>query len=174
MNKKEIFELFDFMTSLDKRVFVDDLIDYEGQADIKGFTITHPDVESNGLLAETTKKSIAFQSEWVLQANNISAELRADGDLVKEVNLGDLFPKETPVIITIGSESLRRLAPMFERRSEVNDWIMLVHNYCQHRQEEGNPVPYLWKGQMLELAKFLYQNRAEKIEDRSIWAEMFV
>lgn len=173
MNKKEIFELFDFMTSLNKRVFVDDL-KYKGQADIKGFTITHPDAESNGLLSETTKKSIAFQSEWVLQANNISAEFRADGDLVKEINLGSLFSKETPVIITIGSESLRRVAPMFQRRSEVNDWIMLVHNYCQHRQEKGNPVPYWWEGQMLELAKFLYQNRAEKIEDRSIWAEMFV
>ena len=169
MNKKEIFELFDFMTSLNKKVFVDDTIHYEGEADITGFKITHPDTESNGLMSETTKETIAFQSEWILRANRIKAELRADGDLVKEVNLGDLLPNGIPVVIVTGGESLRRICPMFQRRSEMMDWMHLVCQYVEARASSSDPVPYYWESNMLELARYLYENQAEKVADRSIY-----
>ena len=173
MDKKEIFELFDFMTRNGKSTFVDEFSGLGKASLIPGFS-SFDAPEGNGIRSEATGATFEPQYETIRRGNHLEVQYRQDGNLIKSIILGDLFPKETPVVIITGNEVLRRVCPMFERRSEVNDWIMLVHNYCQRRQEEGNPVPYWWKGQMLELAKFLYQNRAEKIEDRSIWAEMFV
>ena len=168
MEKEKIFELFDYMTSSGKSVFVNDFTGWGEEAHIPGYP-SFPSMEGNGIRSEATGAEFEPQCETVRRGNHLEVYYRGEERLVKRVILGDLFPKGVPVVIVTGGEALRRVAPMLKRRSELIDWLMMVHCYCEHRKIVANPVSWFWEGNMIDLATFLYRNRPDKIEDKSIY-----
>ena len=166
MEKNKIFGLFDFMTRSEKFVFVND---WSGTDDeVPGFR-RYSTMEGNGIRSKETSAEFEPQYETVRRGDSIEVQYRDNGHLVERVTLGDLFPKGTPVVIVTGGESLRRVCPMFKRRSEMMDWMHLVCAYVEARASSSDPVPYYWEGNMLELARYLYENQPDKVADRSIY-----
>ena len=168
MKKEKIFGLFDFMTRSGKSTFVDDFSGWGDAAEIPGFKSFNMR-EGNGIKSEMTGMEFTPQYESVRQGNHLEIQYRDQGHFVERIKLGDLFSKETPVVIVTGSESLRRVCPMFKRRSEMMDWMHLICEYVMLRAATTEPVPYYWEGNQLELARYLYENCADKIADRSIY-----
>ena len=149
-------------------VFVDDLRHYDGQGEIPGCKITHPDAESHGLRGILSSQTLEFQSEWVLNAQNVDAQLRVyDYEkekyaLCERVKLVDFFPEGTELIITIGSEALRRFAPIFKKKADLEKYLQALDNFCQTWEYMGGSLPsWHWKGDMIELASFLYEANRE-------------
>ena len=171
MNKKEIFELFEFMTTRDKSVFVSDFSGWGEAAKIPGYT-DFSSSEGNGIRSNFNGAEFEPQYESVRQGGQLEVQYREEDEVIKRVILSDLFPKTTPVVIVTGSEVLRRICPMFQRRSEMMDWMHLVCEYVAIRGMTISPVPYYWEGNMLELARYLYENRADKISDKSIYDKL--
>ena len=171
MNKKEIFGLFDFMTRNGKSVFVNDFSGWGEAAKIKGFP-SYSSSEGNGIRSEATGAEFEPQYESVRRGDHLEVYYRDEGKFIESITLGDLFPKGTPVVIVTGSEALRRICPMFQRRSEMMDWMHMVCEYVSMRTMTTSPVPYYWEGNMLELARYLYENRADKIVDKSIYDKL--
>ncbi len=168
MNKKEIQELFDYMTTSGKSTFVDDFSGWGDASKVPGYT-SFASMEGNGLKSEHTGEKYEPQCESVRKGNHLEIQYREYGDLAKHFKLGDLFPSELPIVIVTGGEALRKISPIFQRRSELIEWLMQVHCYCEQRQTAGNPVPWYWEGNMYDLAVFLYKNHPNKIEDESIY-----
>lgn len=168
MNKNEIFGLFDFMTRNSKSVFVNDFSGWGEAAKIPGFP-SFDSPEGNGIRSEATGAEFDPQYESIRRGDHLEVQYRDEGKLIDRITLGDLFPKGTPVVIVTGSEALRRICPMFKRRSEMMDWMHLVCAYVEARASSSDPVPYYWESNMLELARYLYENQAEKVADRSIY-----
>lgn len=167
MEKKKIFELFEAITSTYQNIFVDDFFDWGDDAKVPGYDFTSA-MEGNGLISHTTNAEYIPQYGLVRRGNHLKVQLRQQGKLIKRIVLGDLFPNNSLVIVTSG-ESLRRFAPIFNRRSEVIDWCVLVHDYCAARQQTGNPTPWYWEDDMVEMAKFFYRNNSNRVDDRSIY-----
>lgn len=168
MEKNKIFGLFDFMTRSGKFVFVNDFSGWGEAAKIPGFS-SFDSSEGNGIRSEATGAEFDPQYESVRRGDHLEVQYRDNGNLVERVTLGDLFPKGIPVVIVTGGESLRRICPMFQRRSEMMDWMHLVCQYVEARASSSDPVPYYWESNMLELARYLYENQPDKITDRSIY-----
>ena len=166
MKKEKIFELFDYMTSSGKSVFVNDFTGWGEEAHIPGYE-SFTAMEGNGIKSQTTGETYVPQYESVRCGNHLEVQFRHDGDVIKRVTLAELF--SVRVVIVTGGEALRKVAPMFNRRSEVIDWLMLVHCYCVQRQTAGNPVPWFWESDMIAIATFFYKNAPDKITDQSIY-----
>ncbi len=167
MNKKEIQELFEYMTSSNESIFVNDFAGWTEEAKIPGYD-SFAAMEGNGIKSQTTGESYVPQYESVRCGNHLDVQFRHNGEVIKRVRLAELFQNVKVVIVT-GGESLRKLAPMFNRRSELIDWLMQVHCYCEQRQTSGNPVPWFWESDMIALATFFYKNAPDKIVDQSIY-----
>jgi hypothetical protein len=168
MEKNKIFGLFDFMTRSGKTTFVNDFSGWGEAAHIPGFpSFSSP--EGNGIRSEATGAEFDPQYESIRRGDHLEVQYRDEGKLIERVTLGDLFPKGTPVVIVTGSEALRRVCPLFKRRSEMMDWMHMVAEYTMLRAATSDPVPYYWEGNMLELARYLYENRPDKVADRSIY-----
>lgn len=167
MEKEKIFELFEAITSSGQNVFIDDFSGWGEDAKVPGYEFISA-MEGNGLRRHTTNAEYIPQYGSVRRGNHLEVQLRQNGELVKRLTLGDLFPNNHLVIVTSG-ESLRRFAPIFNCRSEVIDWCVLVHDYCVARQQAGNPTLWCWKGDMVEMAKFFYRNNSNRVDDRSIY-----
>ena len=171
MNKKEIFELFEFMTCNGKSVFVNDFSGWGEVAEIPGFkSFSSP--EGNGIRSEATGSEFDPQYESIRRGDHLEVQYRNDGNLIERVTLGNLFPKGTPVVIVTGSEALRRVCPMFKRRSEMMDWMHMICEYTMLRAAAGEPVPYYWESNQLELARYLYENQPDKVADQSIYDKL--
>lgn len=168
MNRKKFFELFDYVTNSSKSVFVNDFSGWGAAACIPGFS-SFSSREGNGIRSETTGVAFEPQYETVRRGDHIQVQYRENGNLVKKVTLGNLFPDGVPVVIVTGSEALRKIAPMFKRRSEMMDWMHMVCDYVMLRASAAQPVPHYWENDMLTLARYLYENRPDKITDRSIY-----
>ncbi len=167
MNKKTIFELFDYMTTSGKSTFIDDFEGWGTEAEIPGFS-EYASCEGNGIKSKATDQTYEPQCEYVRRGNHLKVECR-QGEDTKEIILGDLFPKEVNVVIVTGSEWLRKFSPIFEKRSEMMDWMHLVGEYVITRKNAKNPVPWYWEDEMLNLAKYLYENQLNKVNDQSIY-----
>lgn len=167
MEKRRIFELFAAITSSGQNIFIDDFSGWGSDAEVPGYD-TISAMEGNGLRSQTTDEEYIPQYGSIRRGNHLEVQLRCYDQLVKRFTLGDLFPNNHLVIVTSG-ESLRRFTPIVNRRSEVIDWIMLVHDYCVIRRQEGNPTPWYWEDDMVKMAKFFYKNNPDKVSDRSIY-----
>ena len=167
MNKKTIFELFDYMTTSGKSTFIDDFEGWGTEAEIPGFS-SFASCEGNGIRSKATDQTYEPQCENVRRGNHLKVECRSKG-CIREISLDTLFPEGTSVVITTGSEQLRKLAPIFEKRSEMMDWLHLVGEYVITRKNAGNPVPWYWEDEMIKLAKYLYENQLNKVNDQSIY-----
>ncbi len=167
MEKRRIYELFAAVTNRGEFIFVDDFSGWGSDAEVPGYD-TISALEGKGVRSQTTDEEYIPQYGTVRRGNHLEVQLRQDGKLVKRLTLGDLFPNNHLVIVTSG-ESLCRFTPIFYRRSEVIDWIMLVHDYCVIRRQEGNPTPWYWEDDMVKMAKFFYKNNPGKVDDRSIY-----
>ena len=168
ISKRGIYGLFDFMTRSGKTVFVNDFSGGGEAAQIPGFT-SFDSLEGNGIRSEVTGAEFDPQYESIRRGDHLEVQYRDEGKLIERITLSDLFPKGTPVVIVTGSESLRRVCPMFNRRSEMMDWMHLVCEYTILRATTSDPVPYYWESNMLELARYLYENQPDKVADRSIY-----
>ncbi len=167
MEKEKIFELFEAITSSGQNIFVNDVSGWGDEAKVPGYEFISA-MEGNGLRRHTTNAEYIPQYGSVRRGNHLEVQLRQNGEVVKRFVLGDLFPNNHLVIVTSG-DSLRRFAPIFNTRSEVIDWCVLVHDYCTARQQAGNPTLWYWKGDMVEMAKFFYRNNSNRVDDRSIY-----
>ena len=169
MEKNSIFELFDYMTQSNKSAFTDDFTGWGSEASIPGYT-SFGTMEGNGIKSEFTGEKYEPQCQSVRRGNHLEVQFRANGDLIKRITLGDLFPGLDVVIVT-GTEAIRKIAPIFGHRSEVIDWMMLVHTYCELKKAEGIPAPWYWESDMDALATYLYQNQnpENKVVDESIY-----
>jgi len=170
MNKKNYLPL-QLMQTLCARngfVFIDDLHHYTDQEKIPGCTIVHPDCESHGIKANNTGKELWFQSEWCLLGNHVEAQLREYDNDTREMKrcdrvlLSDLFPEGVDIVITIGSENLRRFAPVFKKKSDLDNYLSKLHNFYDMWEYMGGSLPsFHWYSDMKELAEFLYEANKE-------------
>ena len=168
MNKKIFFELFDYMTSSNKTTFIDDFEGWGPEAEIPGFT-RFASCEGNGIRSKNTAQTYEPQYEYVRRGNHLNVKCRQEGEEAKEIILGELFPKDINIVVVTGSEQLRKFSPIFEKRSEMMDWMHLVGEYVITRKNAKNPVPWYWEDEMLNLAKYLYENQLNKVNDQSIY-----
>lgn len=170
MNKKEIFEIFDAITTSGQCAFVNDFSGWGSNAEIPGYKFISA-IEGNGVVSEATGKDYVPQCQSIRRGNHLEAQLRQDGEVMKRITLGSLFPNHDIVIVTDG-ESLRLFAPVLTYRSDVINWLVFIHEYCTQRRKDGNPEPWFWEGHMAELAKFFFRNNPKKVENRSIYDEL--
>lgn len=167
MNKKEIFAIFEAITTSGQSIFVNDFDGWGERAEIPAYGFTSA-MEGNGVKSHATDEEYIPQCGTIRRGNHLEVQIRQNGQLIKRFTLGELFPDNHLVIVTSG-EALRWFAPIFALRSELIDWLMQVHEYCILRQNQGNPVPWYWESEMVELAKFFYRNNPDKENDKSIY-----
>ena len=167
MNKKEIFAIFEAITTSGQSIFVNDFDGWGERAEIPAYGFTSA-MEGNGVKSHATDEEYIPQCGTIRRGNHLEVQIRQSGQLIKRFILGELFPDNHLVIVTSG-EALRWFAPIFALRSELIDWLMQVHEYCILRQNQGNPVPWYWESEMVELAKFFYRNNPDKENDKSIY-----
>lgn len=145
-------------------VFINDLYTYRDQDRIPGCEIVHPDCESHGIRATNSGKELWFQSEWVLLGNFVDVQLReydpGTNETVKcdRAVLGQLFPEGVDIVITIGSENLRRFAPVFKTRAELDNYLNKLRSFYDLWEYMGGSLPSShWYSNQVELAEFLYE-----------------
>lgn len=150
-------------------VFIDGFSSFAGMGEIPGCSIGAPDVESGSLKANNTGKELWFQSEYVKNAQNVVCQLRRYDEkaqkwtlVEEECKLLDLFPESTTLVITTGGDSLRRFAPVFTKKADLNTYLECLNKFYSMWEYMGGSFPsFHWYSDMKELAEFLYEANKE-------------
>lgn len=163
MEKAKFFELFDYMLTGERAAFIDDFTGWNENAEIPGFSL-FSSCEGNGIKSLSTGKDFEPQYQSVRRGNHLKVKCRK-GDTSEEILLGDLVPEGVTIVVVTGSERLLTLSPIFEKRSEMMDWLHLVGEYVSKNGKDI--IPLYWENDMIRLAKFLFENQENKILDES-------